>query len=278
MENKGFELSLGYRDQIGKVSYNVSANVTKIHNEVTDYFADIVTGGTQIGYAFDSYFGYEVVDIFRTEEQLTNAATHRGFTKLGDLEFKDQLTVDTDGDGVPDEGNGVIGTEDRVIIGNRIPKYTFGGNIGFNYEGFDFSLLFQGVAKRDRNTWDYAITPMNWVDKGVIPQRWVDNEWTPNNPNAILPRMANESQGFNVQESDFWVKDVSYVRIKNIQLGYDLTHSVLKTDLLSKLRVYVTAENLLTFTNEEWGFDPETDNVRSVPNVRTITIGLNVGF
>ncbi len=278
MENKGFELSLGYRGQIGELSYNVSANVTKIHNEVTDYFADIVTGGTQIGYAFDSYFGYEVVDIFRTDEQLANAAKHRAFTKLGDLEFKDQITVDTDGDGIPDEGNGVIGTEDRVIIGNRIPKYTFGGNIGFNYKGFDFSILFQGIAKRDRNTWDYAITPMNWVDKGVIPQRWVDNEWTPNNTNAILPRMANESQTFIIETSDFWVKDVSYMRIKNMQLGYDLTHSVLKTDTLSKFRIYVSGENMFTFTNEEWGFDPETDNVRSVPNVRTISLGLNVAF
>ncbi|WP_372775081.1 TonB-dependent receptor [Mangrovibacterium sp.] len=278
MENKGFELSLGYRGEIGKVKYNVSANVTQIHNEVTDYFADIVTGGTQIGYPFDSYYGYEVVDIFRTEEQLVNAATHRAYTKLGDLEFKDQLTVDTDGNGIPDAGNGIIGTEDRVIIGNRIPQYTIGGNIGLNYEGFDFSMLFQGVAKRDRNTWDYMITPMNWVDKGVIPQRWVDNEWTPDNPNAILPRMANESQQFIIQESDFWVKDVSYLRVKNMQFGYDLTHSVLKTDVLSKFRVYVSADNLFTFTNEEWGFDPETDNVRSVPNVRTITVGVNVGF
>tara|TARA_R110000868_G_scaffold13102_9_gene61706 strand:- start:8723 stop:12118 length:3396 start_codon:yes stop_codon:yes gene_type:complete len=278
MENKGFELTLAHRGQIGEVSYNVSANVSKIHNEVTDYFADIVTGGTQIGYAFDSYFGYEVHDIFRTQEQLDNAATHRPFTKLGDLEFKDQITEDTDGDGIPDEGNGVIGTEDRVIIGNRIPKYTFGGNIGFNYEGFDFGMLFQGIAKRDRNTWDYMITPMNWVDKGVIPQRWVDNEWTPNNPNAILPRMANESQPFIIEESDFWVKDVSYLRVKNVQLGYDITYSALKTDILSKFRIYVSADNLFTFTNEEWGFDPETDDVRSVPNVRTITLGLNVAF
>jgi TonB-linked SusC/RagA family outer membrane protein len=278
MENKGFELTLGYRGQIGEVRYNVSANVTKIDNKVTDYFADIVTGGIQTGYAFDSYFGYEVEDIFRTQEQLDNAADHRAFTKLGDLEFRDQITVDTDGDGVPDEGNGVIGTEDRVIIGNRIPKYTYGGNIGFNYKGFDFSMLFQGVSKRDRNTWDWLITPMNWVDKGVIPQRWVDNEWTPNNPNAILPRMDNESQGFNIQTSDFWVKNVSYLRVKNIQLGYDLTQSALKTDILSKFRVYVSADNMFTFTNEEWGFDPETDNVRSVPNVRTITLGLNVAF
>lgn len=278
MENKGFELMLGYRGSIGDLRYNVSANVTQIHNEVTDYFADIVTGGIQIGHPFDSYFGYEVVDIFRTDEQLTNAATHRAFTKLGDLEFRDQLTLDTDGDGTPDAGNGVIGTEDRVIIGNRIPKYTFGGNFGLNYKGFDFSMLFQGVAKRDRNTWDWMITPMNWVDKGVIPQRWVDNEWTPNNPNAILPRMANESQQFIIETSDFWVKDVSFLRVKNVQLGYDLTHSALKTDALSMFRIYISGENLFTFTNEEWGFDPETDNVRSVPNVRTITLGLNVAF
>ena len=278
MENKGFELTLGYRGQIGKVKYNVSANLTQIHNEVTDYFADIVTGGTQIGYAYDSYYGYEVVDIFRTQEQLDNAATHRAFTKLGDLEFKDQLTEDTDGDGVPDAGNGVIGTEDRKIIGSRIPKYTFGGNLGFSYQGFDFSMLLQGIAKRDRNTWDWMITPMNWIDKGVIPQRWVDNEWTLERTNAILPRMATESQPFIIETSDFWVKDVSYLRVKNMQLGYDLTHSVLKSDIVSKFRVYVSADNLFTFTNEEWGFDPETDNVRAVPNVRTVTVGVNVAF
>ncbi|MCV9386670.1 SusC/RagA family TonB-linked outer membrane protein [Reichenbachiella ulvae] len=277
MRNKGYEFVVGYRDAIGELKYNVSANLTIIDNEVTDYFADIKTGGTQIGYAYDSYFGYEVEGIFKTQEQLANAATHRANTTLGDLHIKDQITEDTDGDGVPDAANGVIGSEDQVVIGNKIPKYTYGGNIGLNYKGFDFSMLIQGISKRDRNTWDWSITPMNWVNKGVIPQRWVDEEWSAQNPDGTLPRMSPDTRDLNIATSDFWVKDVSYLRVKNMQLGYDFTHSLLTDKNISKLRVYVSADNLFTFTNEEWGFDPETTNVRNF-NVRTIIFGVNVGF
>lgn len=284
MENKGFEFSVGYYGSAGEFKYNASANLTIIDNKVTEYFADIQTGGIQEGYAYDSFYGYECLGIFKSQEEIDGAPTHRANTVPGDLRMKDQLTEDTDGDGIPDAGNGVIGSEDRVIIGNRIPKYTFGGNFAASYKGFDFSMLLQGVAKRDRNTMDPAILPMNWANKGVIPQRWVDEEWNADtNPNGSLPNMGLNNRDFNTggiggaNISDFWVKDVSYLRVKNLQVGYDFTESILTDKKISKLRLYLSAENLFTFTNEEWGFDPESSNVRTF-NVRTITLGVNVGF
>lgn len=284
MENKGFEFTAGYRGSVGDIKYNVSANLSTIDNKVTEYFGDIKTGPIQEGYAYNSFYGYESLGIFKSQDEINNAPTHRANTVPGDLRMKDQITEDTDGDGIPDAGNGVIGSEDKVIIGNPIPKYTFGANLGLRYNGFDFSMLLQGLAKRDKNTYSNAILPMNWANKGVIPQRWVDEEWNADsNPGGVLPNMGLNNRDLNTggvdgsNISDFWVKDVSYLRVKNIQLGYDLTASILKDKKISKLRVYVSADNLFTFTNEEWGFDPESTNNRTF-NVRTITVGVNVGF
>lgn len=278
MENKGVETVLGYRGSVGQVRFNVSANLTILNNKVTEYRNDIVTGGTQVGHPYNSFYGYEVVGIFTSQEQLDNAAEHRNNTGLGDLEIKDQITEDTDGDGIPDAANGTIGIEDRKIIGNRIPKYTYGGNIGLTYRGFDFNVLLQGIAKRDRNTYGPGITPMNWVDRGVIHQKWLDEEWSEENTGGTLPRMNQKTRELNATTSTFWVKNVSYLRVKNIQLGYDFTKSLLVNKGFSKLRLYVSADNIFTFTNEEWGFDPESDNLRAIPNVKTLILGVNVGF
>lgn len=273
MENKGFEFTVGYNGSVrGDFRYNASANLTILENKVTDYFADIKTGGTQIGYAFDSFFGYEHQGIFKSQEEIDNAPTHPGNPVPGDLRLKDL------------NGDGKIGIEDRVIIGNKIPKYTFGANFGCSYKAFDFSMLVSGIAGRDRNTMDPAILPMNWENKGLIPRRWVNEEWNAEtNPNGTMPNMGINNRDLNTGGlnqaylSDFWVKDVSYVRLKNLQLGYDFSKTLMKSKNLSKLRVYVSGENLLTWTNEEWGFDPESNNVRAF-NVRTITMGVNVGF
>lgn len=279
MVNKGFEVSLGYRGKIGELDFNVLGHVTQTDNEVTDYFEDIITGGTQIGFPYNSFFGLEAIGIFRTQEQLDAAATHRNNTDLGDIEFKDQLTEDTDNDGIPDAGNGVIDSNDRVIIGNRIPKYIYGGNIGFQYKGFDLGLIIQGVANRDVNTLGNGVRPIQWSDRGNLHQRWVDDAWSPENTGGTLPRLFQDTfTGLNDDVSTFWVKDLSFFRLKNVQLGYNLPASLINKYGMQKMRIYASVDNLLTITNEAWGFDPETASTDGVPNVRTIILGVNVGF
>ncbi|AWW29514.1 SusC/RagA family protein [Echinicola strongylocentroti] len=277
MVNKGVELSLGYRTRIGEVDFDVSGNVTRLQNEVTDYFADIQTGGTQIGYPYQSYYGLEAIGIFQSEDEVENAPRHQNNTSPGDIRFKDQLTEDTNNDGIPDAGNGVIDSNDRTIIGNRIPGFTYGGKIGLGYKGFDFGLVVQGVADRDINTFGIGVRPIEWSDRGVLHQRWIDDAWSQENPDGELPRLNQDAmQGLNGNTSSFWVKDVSFFRVKNLQLGYSLPQAVINSLKIQKLRVYFSIENLMTFTNEEWGFDPETVSADQVPNVRTTTIGLNI--
>ena len=261
------------------MDFNVLGHITHTDNEVTDYFEDIVTGGTQIGFPYNSFFGLEAIGIFRTQEQLDAAATHRNNTDLGDIEFKDQLTEDTDNDGIPDAGNGIIDSDDRVIIGNRIPKYIYGGNIGLQYKGFDLGLIIQGIANRDVNTLGNGVRPIQLSDRGNLHQRWVYDAWSPENPNGTLPRLFQDTfTGLNDDVSTFWLKDLSFFRLKNVQLGYNLPASLINKYGMQKLRVYVSVDNLLTITNEEWGFDPETANTAAVPNVRTIILGVNIGF
>lgn len=280
MINKGFEISLGFKGKIGELSYYINGNFTQNDNEVTDYFADIQSGGTQIGLPFNSFWGLEVVDVFRTQEQLDNAAFHANGTELGDLEFKDQLTIDTDGDGIFDQADGEINNNDRVFIGSRIPKYIYGGGLGFKFKGFDFSMLFQGIGKRSVNTLGSGTIPIQNSDRGLIHQKWADEAWSPTNVDGTLPRL-NESafSGLNNDLSSFWVRDVSFMRVKNMQLGYRLKNNVTENLGIQKLRVYVSADNLITWTNEDWGFDPETaDYGGEVPNVATFIVGLQLGF
>ncbi|MCG8308332.1 MAG: TonB-dependent receptor [Cytophagales bacterium] len=279
MVNEGFEISLGYRGKVGDLSYNVSGHITQTDNKVTDYFEDIKTGGTQIGYPYNSYFGYEAVGIFRTQEQLDNAPFHTSSTGLGDIEFKDQFTEDTDGDGIPDAGDGVIDSDDRVIIGKPIPKYFYGGNIGLQYKAFDLGIIFQGVAGRDVNTLYQAIKPLAWDVTGALHQRWVDEAWSQDNPDGELPRMYRTTfHGLSDDRSDFWVKDVSFFRVKNIQLGYSLPSTFINKLGMKKFRIYASSDNLLTLTNEEWGADPETANGDGIPNVTTFILGVNIEF
>ena len=220
MVNEGFELSLGYRGKVGELEYNVSGHITQTDNKVTDYFEDIQTGGVQIGLPYQSYFGLEAIDIFRTQEQLDAAATHRNNTGLGDIEFKDQLTIDTDGDGIMDEADGVIDSNDRVIIGNRIPKYTYGGNISLSFKNFDFGVILQGIANRDVSVLGNGVRPVQQGDRGMLHQRWVDDAWSEDNPNGNLPRLLQSTfTGLNDDTSTFWVKDLSFFRVKNVQLG-----------------------------------------------------------
>ncbi|TLX71257.1 TonB-dependent receptor [Labilibacter sediminis] len=274
--NRGWELAADFSDNIGEFNYNVGFNVTHIHNEWLDLQGTETITNTTIqreGEAIGSFYGYEVEGIFQSGEEVANHAYQSGGTSAGDLKMKDQLTVDTNGDGIADAGDGVINEDDRVVIGNRIPAFSFGFNGGFQYKAWDFSFLFQGVYDVDRYTGGSGnhsgrSDRMSWVSD------WTDY-WTPDNPNASHPRLGGEA--LNDATSSFYIEDASYLRLKNVELGYTLPIKWANKLHLEKLRVYVSGQNLLTFTDlDHW--DPESPSNLAYPLSKTFTVGVNIIF
>ncbi|MBI9061414.1 MAG: TonB-dependent receptor [Marinilabiliaceae bacterium] len=278
--NRGWELAADYRNRAGAFTYHAGFNITKIHNEWTDLQGQEFYPNQRVhreGEAMFSYFGYESDGIFQDEDEVTNHAVQTNKTAPGDLKIKDQLTVDTNGDGIPDEADGIINEDDRVIIGNPIPEFTYGFNGGFEVKGIDFSFLFQGVQNVDRYTGGTGnhsgrSDRKNWITD------WTDY-WTPENTDASHPRLGGEP--LNDQTSSFYIWDASYLRLKNIEIGYSLPGKWTSQIHVDKLRVYVGAQNLLTFSDfKHW--DPEraignTSN-QAYPLTKTVSVGVNVRF
>ncbi|WP_315823847.1 hypothetical protein [Paraflavitalea speifideaquila] len=168
-----------------------------------------------------------------------------------------------------------------MVLGTTIPKYTYGINLGANYRGFDFSVLLQGVAGVKGNLNNYA----GWAfyQNGSIQKWQVDERWTAANPrrDAKYPRLeVITNQGTpNTQLSSYWMLNSAYLRIKNIQLGYNLPKEWLKKAHIGSLRIYANAENLFTFSKYRKGWDPEINTGGSYyPILANYTLGVNVNF
>ena len=294
MENNGFELQIGYNDREGEFKWFASANASFVTNEVTRLAegvkniergndADFTEGynvtNTAVGQAIQSYFGWEVEGIFQDATEVSKHATQvAGATAPGDLKFKDQ------------DGNGVIDLNDRVFLGSFIPKTTYALNLGASYKNFDLSIFFQGVQGNKIYNATRAITEgmIRFFNAGTQ----VLNAWTPTNTNTNIPRAISSDPNQNARPSTRFVEDGSYLRLKNVMLGYNvpekstqsITNGVIKT-----FRVYVSAQNILTFTNYS-GFDPEVGNrtpnasltngidYAVYPQPKGFQFGLQVGF
>jgi len=283
VENKGWDLSVSYNNKAGDVSYRITGNLSDVRNEILDMkgivnnFNDIYTN--RAGYAINSIWGLEAEGLFPSFEDAKNhPITQLGNLQGGDIKYKDQLTVDTDGDGVPDAGDGIITSDDYVIIGNTIPRYTFSLDLFAEYKGFDLTLFFQGVGKRD----GYLQGDLAWAfNNGAKIQRWQkDGMWQEGQTNAKYPRMFISNSN-NIAPSTFWKQNAAYVRLKNLQVGYTIPRKALDRTFLDGVRVYFSAQNLFTFDKMTEGYDPEqhpTKAQNSVPLLRTFSFGLNVNF
>ena len=281
VRNKGWDLNLTYRDKINDFSYSIGFILSDVKNEIVSLKdAGPFIGGSTIkkeGFPIDAYYGYEAEGLFRTQEEVDNHAKQIGSYGPGDIKYKDQLTIDTDGDGVFDKADGKINADDRVIIGNRIPRMNYSFNIGMNYKGFDLSIFLQGVGKRDV----YLSNNSVWAfyNGGKI-QTWQLDRWTESNPDASYPRLIAASSHNNFQTSDFWMYDASYLRLKNLTLGYTIPKDLLKKVHIENLRVFVTGNNLLTFDHMPKGIDPESPagDISTYPLTSTYAVGLNLTF
>ncbi|MEN7550691.1 TonB-dependent receptor [Rapidithrix thailandica] len=272
VQNKGWELTLGHQNTINELNYSASFNVTKVDNEVIKYKGgNAPPNGVFLireGHAINSLYGYKVEGIFQSDDEVTQHATQWPGTSAGDLKYAD----------LNDDGK--IDGDDRTVIGNIIPEYYFGLNLSASYKGFDLSALFQGVANQDVFLTGNFIAPFASSEAGMFPTRWLDR-WTPDNKSTELPRLTHSSRFTgNIQNSSFWIEDASFIRLKNLQIGYTLPAKVTDKLGVEKVRVYANGQNLLTWTSFE-GFDPERDPKKTQivhPNVRIMSLGLNVNF
>jgi len=278
--NRGFDFTVGWQETRGKVNYHLGFVASTVHNEVLGLgegkeeifggglgFGGILGTRTIIGLPIGSFYGYVVDGVFQNDEEL-NTLAKRGGEKVGDLRF-----ADLDGDGViTDEG-------DRTFIGNPIPDFIYGFNAGAEVAGFDFSIEFNGQSGNDLINAKKMARFGNYNYEVSYLERW-HGEGTSNTE----PRITNS--GHNYEFSTRFVEDGSYLRLRNIQLGYTLPAQIAQRMKLTSLRIYVSGTNLATWTDFT-GFSPEvsSENVLSVgidggsyPVAKTLTAGINVSF
>ena len=264
--NKGYELALSYRNNIKDFKYDVSVNFSDVINRVVDLHGVNRSALTvsREGSSINSLFGLQAEGLFQSDAEAAAHATQFGITKAGDIKYKDQ------------NGDGVINDADNVIIGSTIPRYTYSASFNASYKGFSMALFFQGVGKADGFLYQQGIMP--FFNGGTVQEQHKDN-WTPTNTGAAFPRLAF-SETNNEKVSSFWVKDASYLRLKNLQIGYSLPARLASKLSTSSIRIFVNGQNLFTKDNFWKGYDVEAPVGRGdvYPQVKTYTLGLDVNF
>ena len=291
VNNRGWELDLNWREQRGDFYYGVGFNLSDVQNKIVDLGGNSPDlSGYQVrvvGSPIDAFYGYVADGLMTPEDfKISNTETHvYSLPKVpvilgndyqpGDIKYKDISGPD----GVPD---GRITPEyDKVILGSNIPRYTYSARGDFGWKGIDFSFVIQGVGKCDgylEGTARHAFQDMAAYPQKVHLERY--NVRTNPNPNAAYPRLTYNT-GFNQTTfSTYWMEDASYLRLKNVQLGYTFPEKWMKKARIDKLRVYVSADNLLTVSDFFYAYDPETPVSKGgyYPQVKTAVIGLNVTF
>jgi TonB-linked SusC/RagA family outer membrane protein len=268
-ENKGFDLALTWRDKIGAFNYGLRVNYSDVVRTATDLagVGPLISGNqiTQLGGELFSLYGLESQGIFQSQAEIDGAATQAGNPTIGDLRYVDQ------------NSDGLINSDDRVIIGNPFPRHSYGIELFGDIKGFDLSVFLNGVGKRDVLLLGDAAMPL--FNAGKI-QRWhVEQSWSESNTGAEFPRIFPTSN--NQQVSSTWVFDASYLRVRNITIGYTVPASALQKVGINSLRIYASGQNLFTSSNLPDGLDPLIPNGSSggyFPVTKATTFGLNVNF
>ncbi len=271
VQNKGWELAANYRNNDHQFKYGMGFNITMIDNKITDFGGNepSINGWTILkeGEPINAFFGYKTEGLFQSQEEIDNHAEQPNHSSLkpGDIKM-----IDINNDGI-------INDDDRTVIGNPIPKYTYSFNLNADYKNFDLNLFFQGAAKVDNYFYG---APNEGPAFEIFTTTRVLDRWTPDNPDASFPRLEAASNKNNFLYNDFWIRDASYLRLKNIQLGYSFPEEILEKLRLNQLRIYFGATNLFTITDVESGLDPETYSGRPnyYPPVSTYTVGVQFNF
>lgn len=278
MLNKGFEASASYRKRVGAIDLGVSANFAYNQNRILDlggepYLLDKDNYRKihHVGHAINSFYGYQTDGLFRSQADIAGWAKYNMSNEHvlpGDLRYVDQ------------NGDKLITADDRLVLGSTDPKYTYGFNLSASYKGLDIQTFFQGTA----GVFGYIDASGIGEFTGDVgsPLTFWKDRWTPENPNSNIPRIQNNNgiSSPNRIISDYWMQPASYLRLKNLQIGYTLPTLWTEKIGASKVRVFYSGQNLLTFTKFLKGFDPESPagSGTHYPQVKINSFGLNMSF
>lgn len=276
MYTNGYEMEVGWNDQVGDFSYGVSVNFSDFVSKMGDL------GGTEFlgdqvkmkGSQFNEWYGYRSDGLILTEEDLAGPKINSSVA-IGDVKYKDISGPD----GVPD---GKISPEyDRELLGGSLPRYMFGGNIQLGYKGFDFSMAFQGVGSQKVRYSTTMVQPLR-ENYGNAPAILEGNYWSSlntetQNSSVFYPRLTYMNAGSNYAMSDHWLFNGRYVRLKNLTFGYSIPEAITRKVSINRVRVYVSANDLFCISQFPKGWDPEMGSDK-YPITTSLLFGLSVNF
>lgn len=291
VNNRGWEFDLNWRDQRGEFYYGIGFNISDVKNKIVDLAGNAPDlSGYQIrmvGYPIDAFYGYKAIGLMTPEDfKISDTQNHNySLPKVpvilgndyqpGDIKYEDISGPD----GKPD---GRITPEyDKVVLGSNIPRYTYTVRGDLGWKGIDFSFVIQGVGKCDgylEGTARHAFQDMAAYPQKVHLERY--NVITNPDPDALYPRLTYNT-GFNQNTfSTYWMENASYMRLKNVQIGYTFPEKWMKKARIDNLRVYLSGDNLLTVSDFFYAYDPETPVSKGgyYPQVKTVVLGLNITF
>lgn len=276
MYTNGYDLELAWNDRVGDLTYSVSANFSDFVSKMGDL------GGTQFlgdqvkfkDSEFNEWYGYLSDGLMLTEEDLNGPKLNNN-VQLGDIKYKDVSGPD----GVPD---GIISPEyDRVLLGGSLPRFQYGGTLNLGYKGFDFSVAFQGIGRRNTRLSTAMVQPLqqNWGNTPAIidGHYWTEKNTEAQNAQAFYPRLTYANNAVNYTMSDYWMFNGRYFRLKNLTVGYTLPVAWTEKVTIKQARIYVAANDLFCISKYPKGWDPEMGS-SAYPITTSLLFGLSVKF
>jgi len=266
MVNKGIEFELRHQNRIGEFSYGANVIFNRYRNKVTSRLAETL-GTIEIGQPYNNFFLYDWIGIFQSQADIDNSPKqpNSGAVKPGDLKMRDV------------DGNGSIGPEDRIRI-SRFPDYSYSFNVYAGWKGFNLSAFFQGVQGQKVQVSQWGYDP--FMQGSAPPTRFLD-AWTPTNPSNTVPAVyLSGYAGVSGYPSTYFLQDASYLRLKNLYLSYTFPESITKSIAAKGITVYVSGDNLITWTKYE-GNDPErsgSGRFAQFPQLKMYTAGIKIKY
>ncbi len=277
VENKGLEMAINFRQRIKKVNITLGLNLSAINNKVVSIAdSEPISGGfglsdgpitkSEPGYPVGSFFLWQMDGIFQTQEEIDGSPFQTSFTRPGDVKFKDL------------NGDNKIDDKDRSHVGSPFPDFTYGMNLGINIGNLDFSTLLQGVQGNDIY-FLYGNFAYETQLRGFNSYKDILNRWTPENPSNTMPKVSVDDRNGNRRVSTRFLEDGSYMRVRNVTLGYNFA-DLLHLKNITSIRAYFTVQNALTFTKYT-GLDPEiqanSNDTRGLGTSSDLSVGIDWG-
>ncbi len=281
MENKGFELNLGYRHNTSYgFSYDINANLSRNRNKILFVPEEVASTGdfggngvmNIIGNSINRYAGYVADGIFKTQEELdaykSTYDVRIGNPALGRIRYKDV------------NGDHVIDSKDQTWIGNPNPNFIYGVNVNLKYKDFDFTMFWQGVQGVDMDVSAIKKNSDFWSlgDMNANRTTRLLDAWSPSNPDSNIPAVSRNDLNNEARFSSYFIENGSYLKLRMVQIGYNLPQKLLRKVKMQNLRFYISAENLLTIKSKNFtGMDPENPTT-GYPIPLNLTAGFHIGF